>query len=268
MILRPGSLLSRGGARQSAYTAAVNLGLTPVLALDPGDAASYSSGQTWFDLTTNDKDFFRGVDGSSSTDDPTFNGTPGALSGEYWSFDGGDFFVKTTANGTFENGLHKDNATWSFAFWYYAKTTGSNAALITTKTGSSGAVGLIIDQLSDDTIRVLISNGSSNLTLHNTTATVTIDAWNYVCVSHTEGGGAAASFVQVNDTVETYNGEVTTPSAADAQSTLSIAVRGNGTGGSEQPNGARLGPVLGFNTNISTADAAAGLKAVIGPRYV
>lgn len=66
-------------------------------------AGSYSSGQTWADESTTAYDMYRGLDGSASTDDPTFNsGSPA-----YWGFDGGDAFTIAGGNTTLTNALHR-----------------------------------------------------------------------------------------------------------------------------------------------------------------
>jgi len=97
-------------------TAGLTSGLQ--LALDAGDTNSYSgSGQSWLDTSGNGYDFFRGITGGANSDDPTFNGTSGGISiNEYWSFDGDDFFIYDSANETWMNNLHKNNAQWSWLF--------------------------------------------------------------------------------------------------------------------------------------------------------
>ena len=82
------------------------------LCLDAGSASSYDgSSQKWLDLSGNGQDFFRGADGSATTDDPTFNGSAGGLSSsEYFSLDGGDFFRYDAANTAAMNGVHHNNA--------------------------------------------------------------------------------------------------------------------------------------------------------------
>lgn len=68
------------------------------LCLDAGDINSVpsSTNQKWLDLSGGGYDFFRGTSGSSEGTDPTFSGTPGALSTEHYSFDGGDYFTYDT----------------------------------------------------------------------------------------------------------------------------------------------------------------------------
>ena len=84
------------------------------------------SSQTWSNRTAvpadsaaqTDYDFYRGANSTATTDDPTFNGSAGSAAA-YWSFDGGDFFsIKSGANTTFLNNLHK--TTGGADFWFAA----------------------------------------------------------------------------------------------------------------------------------------------------
>jgi len=95
--------------------------------------------QKWLDLTAGEYDFFRGADSTATTDDPTFNGTPGNKSvNEYWSFDGGDFFAYDSANEAWMETLHKDNSKFCVLAIFYANNIsigpGSNTASAATGT--------------------------------------------------------------------------------------------------------------------------------------
>ncbi|TIL79326.1 MAG: hypothetical protein E5Y89_12850 [Mesorhizobium sp.] len=95
--------------------------------LDPASIDSYpGSGQTWSDISGNARHFVLGATGSSSTDDPTFNGTAGALDNTaYFSSDGGDGFLKASANDTFFNGLHNVGSAWTMiVLEYYVSAYG------------------------------------------------------------------------------------------------------------------------------------------------
>lgn len=92
--------------------------------LDATVASSYGgSGQTWANLVTapadstsqTANDFFFGDDGTATTDDPTFNGTPGDAAA-YFSLDGADYFTAKNPTTTFVNNLHKT----STAGWWVA----------------------------------------------------------------------------------------------------------------------------------------------------
>ena len=89
------------------------------LCLDKGDANSYASGQSWLDVSGNGYDFFLGATGGAEASDPTSNGTAGGRSPEeYWSFDGVQFFRLASANPTWVNNFHKDNAKFTLAVNY------------------------------------------------------------------------------------------------------------------------------------------------------
>ena len=105
----------------SFYDVINALGLTGglKLVLDAGDVSSYSSGQSWLDLSGNGYDFYLGDTSSSESSDPTFNGTPGNLStSEYFAFDGGDYFIYDSANETWMQNIHKDNAKFTICIWF------------------------------------------------------------------------------------------------------------------------------------------------------
>ena len=99
------------------------------LLLDAGDSGSVASGSqtTWNDVSGNGRNFYRGADGSSGSDDPTFNGTVGkGSSSEFWSFDGGDSFTGVSAPDTLVSSWHKDGALFTLCGWGYVASTGPN----------------------------------------------------------------------------------------------------------------------------------------------
>jgi hypothetical protein len=128
-----GSLTGFGGGSPAAapegfYEDIVDASLDTNLqfCLDAAAASSYTSGQTWTDMTGQGNDFYRGATASATTDDPTHNGTPGALSSnEYFSFDGGDYFRLTQSNPSWVNDMHKNNAAWSWILWVYTANVGA-----------------------------------------------------------------------------------------------------------------------------------------------
>lgn len=99
-----------------------------VFELEAPDSASYSgSGQTWLNLITTpadgtsrgDWDLYLGATSSSSTDDPTFNGSAGS-SGAYFSMDGGDLFVSTQVSDVSPGFLAKMARSDDANGWWYA----------------------------------------------------------------------------------------------------------------------------------------------------
>jgi hypothetical protein len=82
-----------------------------LLCLDAGFNGSFdgvTDTQIWKDISGNNRNWYRGATSSSEASDPTFNGTPGNLSeNEYWSFDGGDYFIQESED-FFVKPLHSD----------------------------------------------------------------------------------------------------------------------------------------------------------------
>lgn len=108
-----------------------------ILDLDATISASYGgSGQTWANLIPNPADgesqtaydFWLGADGTSSTDDPTFNGSAGSAAA-YFTTDSGDFF-QLKSHTTFSSQMARtdiaDNVWW-IAACFYTPGTGNQA---------------------------------------------------------------------------------------------------------------------------------------------
>lgn len=115
--------------------------------LDATIADSYGgSGQTWANLIASpadgagqtDYDFFRGVDGSSSTDDPTFTGTAGN-DAAYWLHDGGDFFQIVNGNTTLLQDAHKTTGALPLTIGWAFRTPGTLTNALAMGTASSGS---------------------------------------------------------------------------------------------------------------------------------
>lgn len=114
--------------------------------LDATDAASYpGSGQTWANLIASpadgsgktDYDVWLGATSSSSTDDPTFNGTAGDAAA-FFSVDGGDFFKSKGNNPAMLNSFHKGDPVWIAVAWRRGATGTSNGgSIFTTRAGSA-----------------------------------------------------------------------------------------------------------------------------------
>lgn len=195
------------------------LGLTAnlKLCLDAGDADSYTSGQPWLDRSGGGYDFNRGSTSSAEASDPTHNGTPGGLSSsEYWSFDGGDWFVYDTTNETWMQNLHKNNAIFTILMWGYFPTPVDNQAIVCTGGNATANVGLQWRLNSTNggmTLSILNTTGGQALAVAST-ATVSANTWTMVGVSVDEAA-AAGRFV-INTTQETFNSTYSSPSASNA----------------------------------------------------
>ncbi len=210
------------------------------LCLDAGDVASYASGQSWLDTSGNGYDFFLGANGSAAADDPTFNGTPGALTpSEFWSFDGGDLFRYDTTNETWMNNIHKAGAKCTILAWYYP-ITGVNNIIAGTLGGTSGSgnIGFWFGNGSDNFASFRVGNGSiggasdliSSLVVSNAT-------WQFIAAS-IQSGVASGSTIQLNGSSQTFTYTYTSPSAGNAIYSMEVGARGNGN--SPFPNGSRL----------------------------
>ncbi len=226
------------------------------LALDAGDSNSYSgSGQKWLDTSGNGYDFFLGDDGDADTDDPTFNGSSGGLSdAEYWSSDGGDFFRYDSANETWMNNTHKNNA--AFTIFIAAYLTTGSTTFFGTNNGGSG-VGLQWNQSGTDKNRLVVANGSGTSMDSGFADDITpLNTWVMQAVVVDEAAGAGGGFLwrdgafnQISSS-DTFNATYTSPSAAAAQHTMAIAANGIGTNGFLQ-SGSRLAMFAAFDSALT-----------------
>lgn len=259
----PGSCgVVRGPLGFSALEAARLVGVDSSLAiaLDAGDADSYGgAGQTWSDLSGGGRDYYRGADGTASIDDPMFNGVAGRRSAaEFWSYDGGDMFSPVNANGTFENGHHKDGATRTFLF-YLSVATLSATQRVYAGINNALQVGIELAVNTSGEIFLGVGNGTT-ITGFSSTAAASTDTPFVGLVSYTING---SGFFLVNDTTETFTATVPSPSASNAANGYTIGARPNG--GVPLLNGAHQSIFTGFDTALSQADAKA-LSAMIRQR--
>lgn len=223
-----------------------HLGLpSPKLCLDAGDINSVASGsQTkWLDVSGNGYDFFRGTDATSQATDPTFNGTPGGQgSSEFYGFDGGDFFTYDSANETWMNNLHKDGATWAFAFWLYvAALPGSAAVLFGNDDSTATNVGVSVFVRAAGTLRVAVANANglaSGALVLTSSASVNTNAWNFLACQINESAGTG--FLQVNGAQEDQATTYSSPSSSSATRTLEIGRDGTGSPGGTLPSAYRI----------------------------
>jgi hypothetical protein len=231
----------------TAFSAAQRQGLTSglKLCLDAGDINSYSgSGQKWLDTSGNGYDFFRGTSGSSESSDPTFNGTAGGQSSsEYWSFDGGDFFRYDTANETWMNNLHKNNALWSAALWVRLVNTTTEYPLFATMNAGMQHTGVMLSTNGFDgndpgALFLNVYNGTQSFGLNiATTAEFTANTWSFAAITLDEAAGTCT--LQINGTQEAKSGTYSNPSSGNA----SITMRLGSDEGNPAPAGSRMAQV-------------------------
>lgn len=249
--------------RASLATIISRLGLTSglKLVLDAGEAASYTSGQSWLDLSGNGYDFFLGASNTPSTDDPTFNGTAGALTAsEFWSFDGGDYFRYDSANEAWMGNIHKDNAKFTIIAWLYPNV-GSNHVVLGNNGGAvTSGVGFHFGLQSDDKLFMRVANGGVGALGGTSTIGVTNAAWNFIGVTIDEAATTGA--YQVNATQQAFTSTYTSPSAAAPSFTTEVGARGNAS--TPFPNGSRLAMVAAWEgVALSTAQMTSLYNATI-----
>lgn len=258
------ALLSSTVRNATLLSTLTALGLTTNLkvCLDAGDALSYTSGESWLDRSGGGYDFFRGASGSSSTDDPTFNGVPGDLTnGEYWSFDGGDLFTYDSANETWMENLHKANAAFTMAVWYNPSSTSATASLVKTRqTGST--IGIDFQLInSGNRPQLVVGNGSSSGVFSPVSVggTVTAGAWNFFAVSVDLPGNVQV--IQRNDTQATGAAAYTSPSASSAAAVMAMGIN------NPFPSGSRMAEVAMWEGSALTASQLTSLHNATRGRF-
>jgi hypothetical protein len=226
-------------APRTNYEAIKSAGLLSGLqiALDAGDIASVaSSSQTkWLDVSGGGYDFFRGADVTATTDDPTFNGTPGNnSSSEYWSFDGGDFFRYDSTNETFMQSLHKDNAALAYAAWVYLAAGGQT--LFGTDGGGTGT-GTRLNMV-PGTAQGFFATNTGSLVYNGNSDSVSFasGSWHFVAMRLDEASNTM-SLVQDSHTV-TNTCTYSSPASGNASYTMEIGAAGNAA--SKMLNGSRI----------------------------
>lgn len=201
------------------------------LVLDAGDAASYTSGASWLDLSGNGHDFFRGTTSGADATDPTFNGTAGRRSGgEYFQSDGGDLFQYDTTNESWMNNIHKDNAKATIALWFYSSAISVARGLIGTDAGATANTGFdIFLTAAANSLRFRVHNGSGTAALDFNPGTTLIvqNTWNFCAVSIDEANATDGARTLINNLTATGAGTYTSPSASNATATMQLMAEGN-----------------------------------------
>lgn len=231
------------GGNQSLYNIINGLGLTSnlKLCLDAGDSASYNPAvQTakWLDTSGNGYDFYRGSSTSGDAAEPTFNGSAGGLSAnEYFSFDGGDYFLYDNTNEIWMNNLHKDNALYSMFAIAYVPTLSTSQYMFATR-GSSGAgmTNNIVRSTTGKQLAYVSNSGGASVLLKDSTLSINNTAWNAVGISMNEA--AATGLFFANGTTESFISTYLSPDTGSAASTAAIGATGGGA--TKNPNNARI----------------------------
>lgn len=241
------------------------------LCLDAGDIASLPAASTkWLDTSGNGYDFNRGSTTSGESSDPTIVGTPGGLSsGEYLSFDGGDYLTYDTTNEAWMQTLHKNNAVFTVSFWGYYPSGGVGSATARGPLGTLGGgsnTGMSWFNGSTDKFSVTVRNsGADCLSTPSTAMVPDKGTWGMYSVTLAEALGAAGGAQYKNGAlVETFDATYASPSTGNATGVMQI-----GAGGSSVayfPSGMRLGQFCVW-TRALTADELYALFQATRDRY-
>jgi hypothetical protein len=238
---------------QAAGVATTNLQLCE----DVADYASYTgTGQTWTDTSASATSFYRGAGSGGGGDDPTFNGTAGALDANtYWSFDGGDYFTPVSgANPAWIEPFHKTNATFTIVAALYHPSGGVGGAVIGDRAAVS-PTGFAFSVTSANKVNIAIySAGSTVLNDTSFALSLNVDAWNIIGVSLDGAGGVTDGFEFINGATETFDPSFV-GSVSNANAVACIASYGNGA--SPLQSGSRLAWIAVFNTDLSAAQMQA-----------
>lgn len=254
-----------GRTKSSRMQAAIEqLGLKNGLqiCLDAADwrTLSDSSQQTLFDTSAGTaNDFFRGADGSATGTDPTINGNVGEL-GCYLSFDGGDYCRKTSANSTFLNSLHKDNATFTLLFWsYHATTSATTVGMFGTSGSTQSNVGIDLcphDTTGGNFLRFACRRGGGNSLLVSSALTLPATTWSLWGVSLNEA--TATGLFYLNGATDAFSATYSSPSSSNATNVADLGATGNATG--PLLTGTRLAAFMAWDRALSAAEMNALFK--------
>lgn len=239
----------------------IALGLTTGLqvCLDAGaiDSVGSASQTTWNDQAPNAYHLYRGADGTATTDDPTHNGTPGALtSSEYWSLDGGDFFRLNQSNPSAFNDWHKNNAAFTFLVWMYPQSSGGSLrGIIGNNADNTSNVGVLWSLRGSNEHSFEMYNGGSRDIQRIADATVSTGAWTMLGVSWDEAGSTGFLYKNGNyDQVSasnTFSAAYSAPSSSSATYTTELGASGNAA--NKMPSSTRFAGLMIWSTALSKA---------------
>lgn len=214
--------------------------------LDAGDAASYTTGQTWTDVK-NGNDFYRGGSPAANVLDPSFAGVAGGMSeSEYfYTPDTQVRRFQEAAAHTFAEDWHKNNATWTALFLVYIPSSGagysfnlfSTAPLSTSGTG----VRVYVDKSgSSVNLRLVVTRGASpaaKSAVVNISSIVNVNSWNLLAVSIDEADVAGGFFYINGITSSAFDPTYTSPAAGGSDYPYAVAGVYSGEG---MPQGFRI----------------------------
>ena len=192
------------------------------------------------------------------------NGTPGKLSAsEYFSGDGGDFFTYGAANPTWVQNMHKDNAIYSGAFWFYPATLGG--AIFGTLGSTVGNTGVRYGFDATGSATWYTLNAGTAARQQAMTNLITANAWNFVGFSINEATGAGGMIVNTNGNVETYSSTFSSPAAGNASFTLNLMAGGNSL--IPLANGSRFGCCAMWQSRALTSAEITSIYSATRKRF-
>jgi hypothetical protein len=234
------------------------------LCLDAGDASSYTSGQTWSDVSGNSNHFYRGSGSGSESNDPTFNGVAGRQSSsEYFSSDGNDAFWNT-AKHSFPANWHKDGATYTVAGWIYIASGSTEPLFIVCNFYGNNQVGTnaLVDPGTGKVGVQMSRGGAQPIQVFSSSASgyVPTGQWVFVAASFAEGTGT--SFVCLNSTQHLMSSDsYVSPSSSAPNFGMAIWSTPNSTGTGVDTdtnylpdNGSRIAELSVWNRALSQSE--------------
>jgi hypothetical protein len=240
------------------------------LCLDAADSASYDgTSQTWYDMSGNGFDWYRGVTSGSESSDPTFNGTANNLSeNEYFSFDGGDYFTMAIAEPSWLNNLHKDNAIYSMVFLYNpgSSAPSNNRWIFSTSDAALATqigVAMVHTAAGNGTLQVRGATGA--LVLSQALGALTLDKMNFIGLSLDEPAGEFRRSIETGLSLATGI-SYASPSASAHTSNVQIGGGGARTGTVMLDAGRRLGAMAIWEGTALTLTQLDNLKTRLGSR--
>jgi hypothetical protein len=233
----------------------LNLTTNLKLCLDAGDKNSYTSGDSWLDVSGTGFDFYLGSDATTAGDEPTFNGQPDGRSGrEYFSLDGGDYFRSKTVCPAWLNTFHKDNAKFTITTWMYFAGSASSGICGNALSGGTRGFNLCRSSSAELLFQCMDESGTPAKNLATTGNTIPDDQWSMVTLSLDESGGAVGSFMAFNKFYTLRNGSYTAPSTNDSVTGLGLAAKIASGGAAKAVNGCKMAMMMMWQTNLSQAD--------------
>ncbi len=226
-----------------------------VLHLDAGDASSWDDGvdsQRWRDLAGSGYDFFLGADGSASSDDPSFNGTVGNKSAsEYFAIESGDFFTYDSANESWMNDLHKNNAAFTLEVWLYASSSGDKQLFGSGATGNEPG---ILWWIQNAVARLYVFN-NSGVALNQTASgdSTPNNQWFQLALTMDEAAGAGGLKWYRNGASADSSDDatITSPSTDNSPNTIKMHQRPSGA---TSPNGTRQAIFRAYTRALTAAE--------------